>query len=121
MMKEPVVVASKFRSFSSITDPNGVRELTECSATVLIVNSQIFSTFSVVLLMLGHPECLSSSSDSQQALKCECNSKTAVLLKEHFPKASRSISRVLVADIPRFTQNLMQTHCSILPSIADKT
>jgi hypothetical protein len=27
----------------------------------------------------------------------------------------------LVADLPSFTQNLMQTCCSILPSIADKT
>jgi ribosomal protein L40E len=27
----------------------------------------------------------------------------------------------LVVDLPSFTQNLMETHCSILPSIADKT
>jgi hypothetical protein len=31
------------------------------------------------------------------------------------------MSRVSVADLPSFTQNLMQTHCLILPSIADKT
>jgi hypothetical protein len=37
------------------------------------------------------------------------------------PKASRSISRVSVADLQSFMQNLMQTRCSILPSIADKT
>jgi hypothetical protein len=30
-------------------------------------------------------------------------------------------SRVSVLDLPCFTQNLMQTHCSILPFIADKT
>jgi hypothetical protein len=41
-------------------------------------------------------------------------------LKECSPKASRSISRVSVADLPSFTQNLMQTHRSILLSIADK-
>jgi hypothetical protein len=29
--------------------------------------------------------------------------------------------KVSVSDLPSFTQNLMQTHCSILPSIADKT
>jgi hypothetical protein len=28
---------------------------------------------------------------------------------------------VSAADLPSFTQNLMQTRCSILPSIADKT
>jgi hypothetical protein len=27
---------------------------------------------------------------------------------------------VSVADLPSFTQNLMQTHCSILPSVAAK-
>jgi hypothetical protein len=47
--------------------------------------------------------------------------KTAVRLKECSPKASRSISRVSVADLPSFMQNLMQTRCSILPAIADKT
>jgi hypothetical protein len=53
-------------------------------------------------------------------LKRECHSKTAVQLKECSPKASQNISRVLVADLQSFTQNLMQTGCSILPSIADK-
>jgi hypothetical protein len=40
--------------------------------------------------------------------------------KEYFPKASQSISRVSVVDLPSFMQNLMQTR-SILPSIAEKT
>jgi hypothetical protein len=35
-------------------------------------------------------------------------------------KASRSISRISVADLPSFIQNLMQTHCMILPSITDR-
>jgi hypothetical protein len=48
-------------------------------------------------------------------------SKTAVVLKECSQKASQSISRVSLADLPSFMQNLMQTRCSILPSIADKT
>jgi hypothetical protein len=82
--------------------------------------SQHFSTFSVVLLLLGRPEHLSSSVDTRPALKRECHSKIAVQLKECSPKTSRSISGVLVADLPSFTQNLMQMHCSILPSIADK-
>jgi hypothetical protein len=81
---------------------------------------RIISTFFVVLLVLDRPERLSSSNDTQPALKRECHSKTAALPKECFPKASRSISRVLVADLLSFTQNLMQTRCSILLSIADK-
>jgi hypothetical protein len=42
-------------------------------------------------------------------------------LKKCSPKASRSISRVSVAHLLSFTKNLMQTCCSILPSITDKT
>jgi hypothetical protein len=53
-------------------------------------------------------------------LKREFHSETAVRLKERSPKASRSISRFSVADLPSFTQNVMQTRCSILPFIADK-
>jgi hypothetical protein len=54
-------------------------------------------------------------------LKHECHTKIAVWLKQCSPKASQSISGVLVEDLPSFTQNLMQTSCLILPSIADKT
>jgi hypothetical protein len=72
------------------------------------------------LLVLGGPERWSSYTDTQPALKRECHSKTTVWLKECSPKASQSISRVLVADLLSFTQNLMQTHCLILPSIADR-
>jgi hypothetical protein len=81
---------------------------------------RIFSTFSVVSLVLGRPERLSSSTDTRPDLKRECHSKTAVRLKECSPKASRSISMVSAADLPSFMQNFMQTLCSILPSIADK-
>jgi hypothetical protein len=70
--------------------------------------------------VLGLPERLSSSTDIQPALKRECHSKTTIRLKERSQKASRSISRVSVADLPSFTQNLMETCCLILPSIADK-
>jgi hypothetical protein len=73
---------------------------------------------SVILLVLGRPEGSSSSTDTQPVLKRECHSKTTVRLKECSPKASRNVS---VADLPSFMQNLMQTRCSILPSIADKT
>jgi hypothetical protein len=52
------------------------------------MSSRIFSTFSVVLLVLGSPEHLSSSTDTQLALKCECHSKTGVWLKECSLKAS---------------------------------
>jgi hypothetical protein len=54
----------------------------------------MFSTFSVVLLVLGHPECLASSTDTRPTLKHECHLKTAVRLKECSPKASGSISRI---------------------------
>jgi hypothetical protein len=82
--------------------------------------SRIFSTFSIALLVLGRPGRLSSSNDTQPALKREFHSKASVRLKECSPKASRSISWVSVADLPSFTQNLMQTHCSTLPSTAAK-
>jgi hypothetical protein len=52
------------------------------------MNSQIFSTFHVVLVVLGHPEPLSSSTDSQAALKREFHTRTAVRLKECSPKVS---------------------------------
>jgi hypothetical protein len=51
------------------------------------MSSQIFTTFSVVLLVLGCPERLSSLTDTQPALKRECHSKTSVWLKERSPKA----------------------------------
>jgi hypothetical protein len=102
---------------NSITDTNRVCNLMDCSATVFVDEfSNFFSSFSVVLLVLGRPE-RSSSTDTRPALKRECHSKTAVRLR----KAPRSISRVSVVDLPSFTQNFMQTHCSVLPSIADKT
>jgi hypothetical protein len=84
------------------------------------MSSRIFSKFSVVSLVHGRPEISSSSTDTRLALKRECHSKTAVQLKECSPKDSRSISRVSVADLPSFTQNLMHTHCSILQSVAAK-
>jgi hypothetical protein len=85
------------------------------------MSSQIFSTFSVALPVLGRLEHLSPSTDTQLALKHECHSKTAARLKECSPKTSQSISRVWVVDLPSFTENLVHTCCSILPSIADKT
>jgi hypothetical protein len=92
----------------------------DCSAALFVDEFSNFSTFSVVLLMLGRPERSSSSTDTQPALKHECHSKTTVWLKECSPKAVRSFLRVSVVDLPSFTQNLMQTHCSILPSVTAK-
>jgi hypothetical protein len=68
------------------------------------MNSRIFSTFYVVLVVLGSPERLSSSTDTQPALKHECHSKTAIRLEECSPKASRNISRVSVVDLSSFSQ-----------------
>jgi hypothetical protein len=55
------------------------------------MSSRILSAFSVILLVLGHPEHSSSSTDTQLALKRECHSKTTAYLEECFPKASQSI------------------------------
>jgi hypothetical protein len=85
---------------------------------VIVFIDEFSISFSIVFLVLGCPECVSSSTDTQPALKCECHSKTAAQLKECSPKASRSISRLLIVDLPSFTQNLMQI-CLIVPSIAD--
>jgi hypothetical protein len=85
------------------------------------MSSRIFKTFSPVLLVLGRPERSSFSTDTLPALELECHSKTAVRHKECSPKASRSISGVSIANLLGFTQNLMQTLCSILSSIAEKT
>jgi hypothetical protein len=52
------------------------------------MSSRIFSTLSIVLLVLGCPERSSSSTDARPALKGEHHSKTAVWLKECSPKAS---------------------------------
>jgi hypothetical protein len=84
------------------------------------MSSRISSTFSVVSLVLGRSERSSSSADTRPALKRECHSKTALHLKEYSTKASRSITRGSVTDLSSFTQNLMQAHCAILSSIADK-
>jgi hypothetical protein len=73
------------------------------------MKSRIFSTFSVVLLVLGRPEHSSPLTDTQLALKHEWHLQTTVQLKECSSKASRRISRGLVADLPSFTQNFMQT------------
>jgi hypothetical protein len=67
-----------------------------------------FSAFSVILLLRGCPECSSSSADTQLALKRECHSETTVCLKEYSPKASPSISRVLVMELLSFVENLIQ-------------
>jgi hypothetical protein len=104
----------------SITDPSGVCELMDCLAVVFVDEFSNFFNISVVLVVLGCPERSSSSTDTRPALKHECHSKTAVWIKECYPKASQSISRVSVSDLSSFVQNLMQTRCYILPSIADK-
>jgi hypothetical protein len=82
--------------------------------------SQIFSKCFFVLLVLGRPECSSSSSDTQLSWKCECHLEIAIWLKECSPNAPQTISRDSVADLPSVMQNLMQPQFSILPSIADK-
>jgi hypothetical protein len=71
------------------------------------MSAQFFSTFSVILLVHGSCERLSSSADTRLALKHECHSVTAVQLKECSPKASQSISGVSVADLLSIMQDLM--------------
>jgi hypothetical protein len=52
----------------------------------LLDEFSIFSSFSLVLLVVGRPERLSSSTDTRLALKRQYHSKTAVWLKECSPK-----------------------------------
>jgi hypothetical protein len=75
-----------------------------------------FLTFPVILLVLGWPERLSST-DTQLALKLEYHSQSAGHLQEYSPKALLSIPMLSVTDLLSLTQNLKQTHFSILPSI----
>jgi hypothetical protein len=72
----------------------------DCSAMVFLMSSQIFSTFSVILLVLGRPECLSPSTDTQAALKRECHSNTTVQLK----KFSKSPMKYFKGFGSRFTE-----------------
>jgi hypothetical protein len=51
------------------------------------MSSRILSTFSIVLLVLGHLEHSSSSTDTQPAFKRECHSETTEQFKECSPKA----------------------------------
>jgi hypothetical protein len=53
-----------------------------CSVMIFVGEFSNFPTFSVILLMLSCPERLSSSADTQQTLKRECQKKKAVGLKE---------------------------------------
>jgi hypothetical protein len=92
----------------------------DCSATVFVDEFLNFFNIYCHLPVLGCPETLSSSTDTQLAMERECHSKTTVRLEECSTEASWSISRVSVAGLLSFTQNLMQTRCSILPSIAEK-
>jgi hypothetical protein len=63
---------------NSISDPNVVCELMDCSVTVFVDEfSDSFNIF-CCLLVLGRPEHSSSSTDTQPALKRECHSKTGV-------------------------------------------
>jgi hypothetical protein len=54
----------------------------------------MFSTFSVILLVLGCPEHSSSSADTRPPLKRECHSKTAVWLKKCSPKAYKAFQEL---------------------------
>jgi hypothetical protein len=63
------ILCSDLRA-NSITDPNGVCELMDCSAIVFVDEFSIFSTFSVILLGPSRPGYSSSSTDIQLALKC---------------------------------------------------
>jgi hypothetical protein len=45
---------------NSITDPNTICELVDCLAMTFVDEFLNFLTFSVVLLVLGFPECSSS-------------------------------------------------------------
>jgi hypothetical protein len=58
----------------------------DCSAMVFIDEFLNFFNIICLLLMLGWPDCLSSSADTLPALKRECHSETTVQLKEFLQK-----------------------------------
>jgi hypothetical protein len=89
---------------------------------MMVFTDEFSNFFSIFCHFAGAwlPEHSSSSTETQPALKYECHSKTTVWFKECSPKASQSISRVSLADLRSFMQNLMQTR-SILPSFTHKT
>jgi hypothetical protein len=60
------------------------------------LSSRIFSTFSIILLVLGHPEHLSSSTDTPPALKRECYSKPLSGLTKHFKGFSKEFTELHV-------------------------
>jgi hypothetical protein len=99
MLKEAVVVAPKFQSFSL----------------------HIFSEFSRNITVKVRVDCSVRRNKFMVNNPLHVQRNYELLLKECSPKVLRSISGVSVTDLPSFTQNLMQTHCSILLFIADKT
>jgi hypothetical protein len=54
-----------------MTDPSSVYKLMDYSAMDFVDEFSNFSTFSVILLVLGCPDRSSSSTDTQPALKRE--------------------------------------------------
>jgi hypothetical protein len=75
---------------NSITVPNGVCGLNNCLAMVFVDGFSILSTLSVTLLVRGCSEQMSSSTGLETRAPFK---KTAVWLRVHFPKVSRSISK----------------------------
>jgi hypothetical protein len=58
------------------------------------VSSLIFSTFSVILLVLGRPERSSSTTDIRPTLKRECHTKTSKSLRKHFKGFGRGFTEL---------------------------
>jgi hypothetical protein len=70
-----------------LSEPDGACKFMDSSATNFVDE---FWYFSVVLLVLGRPERLSSSTDTRPALKCECHLKPAVALKKVLQKPNEA-------------------------------
>jgi hypothetical protein len=103
---------------NSITDPNGVCKLMDYLATVFMDKiSRFLSTFYVIFWSLVALDVCHLQLTLSQPSNVNATQKKKKTLKEHSPKASRNVSKVSGADLPSFTQNLMQTCCLILPSI----
>jgi hypothetical protein len=103
-MKEPVVVAPKFWSFLWHIFSQASKNVT---VKVRVDHSVRRNKF-----MVNNP--------------LHMKNKTMSMLFVELPTfctffAIGSTLRVSVADLQRFTQNLMQTHCSILPSFPSQT
>jgi hypothetical protein len=89
-MKEPAVIYVKVPSSLSVIDSSGVCKLMDCLATVFMDEFSNFFNILCLLLVLGRPERLSSSTDTQPALKMNVIQKPLSGLKNALEKPHKA-------------------------------